>query len=117
MEKLTHEQIMKTNFVTNDGHVFAVNEDGSQGTLVFTKESVHPAFFNLLRAALLLYQTSQHTSVAIDEMTKIAEDAGADCIVSPLLNIVSTQAVIRDVALNGIESVMARVMKNIGTTH
>lgn len=114
---LTHDEIMQTNFVMQDEHVYCTNPDNKLLTLVFTRESVHPAFFNILRAALLLYQTSQHTSVMLEGLVELAEQAGADQLVPPLLNAGATTKVVRDAAIVGIEEIIAKTIKNDGSTH
>lgn len=114
---LTHDQIMQTNFVMQDGNVFATNPDNKSLTLIFTKESVHPEFFNILRASLLLYQTSQHCATMIDGLIGLAEAAGADQIVQPMLNANATTEVVRRAAIVGIEAIIASVVKNDGSTH
>ena len=114
---LTHDEIMQANFVTQDGHVYCTNPDNKSLTLVFTRESVHPDFFNVLRAALLLYQTSQHTSVMLDGLVQLAESVNADVLVPPLLNAGATTKVVRDAAIVGIEAIIANTIKNDGSTH
>jgi hypothetical protein len=109
---------MKANLVADaKGNVFATFDEGKTATLVFTRESVHPDFFNLLRTAVLLYQTSQHTAVLIDNLVSMAETANADILVPPLLNANASTVVVREAAVKGIETIIARTIKNDGSTH
>ena len=115
---LTHEQLMQANLVTNErGEVFATFDNGKTAVLIFTRDSVHADFFNVLRTAVLLYQTSQHTSTLLDNLVTMAEDAGADILVPPLMNASASTSVVRNAAVEGIEKIIARTIKNDGSTH
>lgn len=66
---LTHEQLMKAKlYITPEGDVFNIDENGEELQLVFTNKSIHPEFVNLLRSSAIMYQTTENLLTAFDAL-------------------------------------------------
>ena len=114
---MQHAELMRTTFVTVDGQVFATADDGKSHTLVFTRESVNPAFFDVLRSSLILYQALFNTQTVVGQMAEIAESVDVDKLAIPLMNVAAAIDVARRVSVEGIESVIACTVAKGGATH
>ena len=79
---LTHEQIMKLRLVRFPaGEVVSLATEDKTGELVFAEASVHPQYYNLLRASAVLYKTLHYQGVAMAQLVKAAKAIGADGII------------------------------------
>jgi len=103
---LNHEQIMKATLLRiEDGVVIDLDQSAQELKVVFTQQSVNPEYYNLLRAAGVLYQTVEKQNEAIQAIIDLAELIGADGIVPPLLQLQSGLHLAKRIALEGVEGV------------
>jgi hypothetical protein len=104
---LTHEQLMKAClFVSEEGHVFEVDTQTEELTLVFTTTSVNPEYLNLFRASAVMYQTIHHQLEAVEFMLAASIQNHIDALVMPFEAMKKSLTLTKAAVLEGIENVV-----------
>lgn len=112
MTKLTHEQIMALRMIRlEDGEstgAIIATTNTEELNVVFTVDSVHKSYYNLLRASAFMYQTLNAQKECLQSLVDFLEAQGIDSLVATLLTLQSTLEIAQQTAVSGVEEMVKR---------
>lgn len=102
---LTHDQIMKLKLTRfKNGEIVNVDTERKEGEIVFEQNSVHPEYYNLLRASGVLYGTLHYQGVALQQLIEVCKQVGATDLIPTLEQMKSPIEFALALAEHGVEA-------------
>jgi hypothetical protein len=111
MKALSHSDILSLSLVKLDNGVIAAHCEGQPLRIVAMPTGIDPHFERLLLSSAQLYRTLDGALSAMEALLAMAEEADAQQIVQPLLNLITALKAAQRTSTEGFEAVAADINK------